>query len=208
MLSHDQIWTAIDRLAQRVGLTASALAKQAGLDATTFNKSKRLTPQGHARWPSTESIAKILAATNTTVDAFIALIPQDRGDAIASLPFRMPGAGLAAGFDKDGAPTGTGWDSLPIPGAESAGAFALSLSGGLYREGDVVIASAAAARRKGDRILVIHPDDRVETGFLAQETATSIHLKGGDGKDMPVIKRNGVVRVICSSEPRHKQRQG
>ncbi|MDP1930980.1 MAG: 50S ribosomal protein L36 [Gammaproteobacteria bacterium] len=23
-----------------------------------------------------------------------------------------------------------------------------------------------------------------------------------------VIKRNGVVRVICSSEPRHKQRQG
>ena len=110
---------------------------------------------------------------------------------LAGLTLPNP-VGLAAGFDKDGAPTGTGWDSLPIPGAESAGAFALSLSGGLYREGDVVIASAAAARRKGDRILVIHPDDRVETGFLAQETATSIHLKGGDGKDMPVIKRNGV----------------
>ena len=196
MLSHDQIWTAIDRLAQRAGLTASALAKQAGLDATTFNKSKRLTPQGHARWPSTESIAKILAATNTTVDAFIALIPQDRGDALASLPFRMPGAGLADGFDKEGAPLGAGWDSLPIPGEESQGAFALALSGGalggLYREGDVVIASAAAARRKGDRILVIHPDDRVEAGFLQQETATSVHLKAGDGKDIPVIKRNAV----------------
>lgn len=27
-------------------------------------------------------------------------------------------------------------------------------------------------------------------------------------RDCKVIKRNGVVRVICSKDPRHKQRQG
>jgi phage repressor protein C with HTH and peptisase S24 domain len=196
MLSHDQIWTAIDRLAQRAGLTASALAKQAGLDATTFNKSKRKTADGHARWPSTESIAKILAATNTTVDSFIALVPQDRPLRTPSLPFRMPGAGLGSGFDGHGAPHGLGWDQLPIPGSEGEGAFALTLTvamaAGFYAEGDIIIASPSIARRKGDRILVVHPDDRVEIGVLNQETATTLHLKGHDGRDLPAIKRSTI----------------
>ncbi|MBN8921182.1 MAG: helix-turn-helix transcriptional regulator, partial [Rhizobiales bacterium] len=73
MLTHSQIWTAIDRLALRAGLSASGLAKRAGLDPTTFNKSKRITPDGRSRWPSTESIAKILAATGATIDTFVAL---------------------------------------------------------------------------------------------------------------------------------------
>ncbi|MGL4443960.1 MAG: helix-turn-helix transcriptional regulator, partial [Alsobacter sp.] len=35
MLTHGQIWTAIDAIAARYGLTASGLAKRAGLDPTT-----------------------------------------------------------------------------------------------------------------------------------------------------------------------------
>ncbi len=27
-------------------------------------------------------------------------------------------------------------------------------------------------------------------------------------KDCKIIKRNGVIRIICSSNPKHKQRQG
>ena len=69
-----QIWNALDRLAARAGLSPSGLAKRAGLDPTTFNKSKRLTPDGHARWPSTESVAKSLAATGTPIDVFVQLI--------------------------------------------------------------------------------------------------------------------------------------
>ena len=57
MLTHDQVWTALDRLADRAGMSASGLAKKAGLDPTTFNKSKRVTADGRERWPSTESIA-------------------------------------------------------------------------------------------------------------------------------------------------------
>ena len=44
MLTHNQIWTAIDRLAARAKLSPSGLAKKAGLDPTTFNKSKRPAP--------------------------------------------------------------------------------------------------------------------------------------------------------------------
>src|SRR6266404_5715861 len=53
MLTHGQIWTALDRLAERSGLSPSGLAKSAGLDPTTFNKSKRITSDGRERWPST-----------------------------------------------------------------------------------------------------------------------------------------------------------
>ena len=71
MLTHHQIWTALDRLAEHAGLSPSGLAKRAGLDPTTFNKSKRITNDGRERWPSTESVAKALAATNTAIDAFV-----------------------------------------------------------------------------------------------------------------------------------------
>src|SRR6266581_5013562 len=82
MLTHGQIWTALDRLAERSGLSPSGLAKSAGLDPTTFNKSKRITPEGRERWPSTESVAKALAATQTSIDTFVLLIGES-GHAIA-----------------------------------------------------------------------------------------------------------------------------
>ena len=74
MLTHPQVWHAIDELAQRYGMTASGLAKKAGLDPTTFNKSKRKSADGRLRWPSTESIAKILEATGASVDLFMSLL--------------------------------------------------------------------------------------------------------------------------------------
>src|SRR5262250_1089137 len=84
MLTHAQIWTGIDRLAAHAGLSPSGLAKRAGLDPTTFNKSKRVTLSGRERWPSTESVAKSLAATGTSLDQFVALVsdevqPPDKG---------------------------------------------------------------------------------------------------------------------------------
>jgi orotate phosphoribosyltransferase len=77
MLSHEDIWNAIDRLAQAFGYSPSGLAKQAGLDPTSFNKSKRTSPDGKPRWPSTESLAKVLAVTGATMSEFIALIESE-----------------------------------------------------------------------------------------------------------------------------------
>ena len=74
MLTHKQIWTAIDALAARHDMSPSGLAKLAGLDPTTFNKSKRGGANGKLRWPSTESVSKVLAATGATLDEFVSLV--------------------------------------------------------------------------------------------------------------------------------------
>src|SRR3954454_4170392 len=86
MLTHADIWNAVDCLAARSKLSASGLAKAAGLDPTTFNKSKRITPKGRPRWPSTESVAKALAATNTKVDTFMSLLTDSGKAMISNVP--------------------------------------------------------------------------------------------------------------------------
>src|ERR1700755_2967162 len=110
MLTHAQIWMALDRLAARSGLTSSGLAKKAGLDPTTFNKSKRTTPDGRPRWPSTESVAKSLIATTTSITTFAQLASAEgQGDSqgIPLLNFAQASAGSY--FDDGGAPVGSGW---------------------------------------------------------------------------------------------------
>src|SRR3978361_2265030 len=102
MLTHAQIWSALDRLAARAKLSPSGLAKRSGLDPTTFNKSKRITPDGRARWPSTESLAKALAATSVSVESFVSLIADSTGGAAQAVPligFAEAGAG---GYFDDG----------------------------------------------------------------------------------------------------------
>lgn len=86
-LTHDWIWRAIDALAERRGLTPSGLARLAGLDPTTFNRSKRFTAEGRPRWPSTESLSKLLEATATSLDEFAAIdIASDRRQAADDAP--------------------------------------------------------------------------------------------------------------------------
>ena len=71
MMRHADIWQAIDRLAADHGLSPSGLARRAGLDPTTFNKSKRLARDGRPRWPSTESLSKILESVGTAPATFV-----------------------------------------------------------------------------------------------------------------------------------------
>jgi phage repressor protein C with HTH and peptisase S24 domain len=182
MLTHAQIWTAIDRLAARAGLSASGLAKRAGLDPTTFNRSKRITPDGRARWPSTESIAKSLAATSTTVEAFISLIADTTRPAAQAVPvIGMAEAGTGGFFDDGGFPVGKGWDEIAFPAVDDEHAYALEISGDsmmpAYRDGDVIIVSPAAATRRGDRVVVKTKEGEVMAKELKRRTAKSIELK-------------------------------
>ena len=78
MLRHEDIWRALDKLAQEHGLTPSGLARRAGLDATTFNRSKRMSREGKLRWPSTESVAKVLDITNCSLSHLVELISENR----------------------------------------------------------------------------------------------------------------------------------
>ena len=183
MLTHAQVWSAIDRLAARAGLSASGLAKRAGLDPTTFNKSKRITPQGRARWPSTESIAKALAATGTPFDAFVTLI-EPAGGSVTVKPVPLLGfaeAGSGGYFDDGGIPAGAGWDEIAFPAVNDEHAYALEISGQsmepAYRDGDVIVVSPSAPIRRGDRVVVRTRNGEVMAKELKRKTAKSIELK-------------------------------
>ncbi len=182
MLTHAQIWTAIDRLAARAGLSPSGLAKRAGLDPTTFNKSKRITPDGRARWPSTESVSKSLTATGATLDQFVALISEQThppAEAVPLLGFAEAGAG--GYFDDGGFPAGKGWDEIPFPAVEDENAYALEISGNsmhpAYRDGTIIIVSPAAPIRRGDRVVVKTKLGEIMAKELKRKTAKSLELK-------------------------------
>ncbi len=182
MLTHAQVWSAIDRLAARAGLSASGLARRAGLDPTTFNKSKRVTPQGRARWPSTESIAKALTATGTSFDVFVALIEQSGGKATPAVPLiGFAEAGVGGYFDDGGFPVGAGWDEIAFPAVTDEHAYALEVSGQsmepAYRDGDVILVSPSAPIRRGDRVVVKTKGGEVIAKELKRRTAKTIELK-------------------------------
>lgn len=188
MFSHKDIWRGIDRLAASCGYSASGLAKKAGLDPTSFNKSKRLSPDGKPRWPSTESLSKILSVTGATMTDFISLIDADNDNENSNLrTIPMVGfaqAGKAGFFDEDGYPSGNGWDEVAFPNAEyqnSKSIFALQVSGNsmqpLYRDGDILVISAQERIRKGDRIIVKTKNGEVIAKELIKQSAGKISLK-------------------------------
>jgi phage repressor protein C with HTH and peptisase S24 domain len=182
MLTHSDIWNAVDRLAARAGLSASGLAKKAGLDPTTFNKSKRITPEGRPRWPSTESIAKSLQATSVTVDTFVSLITDRGGASTQSVPLiGLTEAGAGAYFDTSGFPTGKGWDEIAFPAVNDEHVYALEVSGDsmqpAYRDGTVIVVSPAAPIRRGDRVVVKTHHGEVTAQELKRRTAKSIELR-------------------------------
>ena len=182
MLTHAQIWSAIDGLAKRSGLSPSGLAKRAGLDPTTFNKSKRITADGRARWPSTESVAKSLAATGASIDQFVALITeagQSTAEAVPLLGFAEAGAG--GYFDDGGFPAGKGWDEIAFPAVDDEHVYALKISGDsmhpAYRDGTVIIVSPSATIHRGDRVVVKTRDGEVMAKELKRRTAKTLELQ-------------------------------
>jgi phage repressor protein C with HTH and peptisase S24 domain len=181
MLTHDQIWTALDRLAERAGLSPSGLAKRSGLDPTTFNKSKRVTADGRERWPSTESVAKALAATNSSIDSFVQLI-GDAARTVQSVPllgFAQAGAG--GYFDESGFPAGKGWDEVALPSVNDEHAFALEISGDqmkpAFRDGDVLVVSPGTPIRRGDRVVVKTRGGEVMIREMKRRTAKTLELQ-------------------------------
>lgn len=182
-LTHPQVWNAIDRLAARYGYSASGLAKKAGLDPTSFNKSKRITPEGRPRWPSTESIAKILHATGASIDEFMSLL-QRKGKRGAARPVPLIGFAEAGGggyFDDAGFPVGSGWDEVSIPGVDDENAYALEVSGNsmepLYRKGDILLLSPNAKVRAGDRVVIKTRSGEVLAKELKKRTTKAVELR-------------------------------
>ena len=211
MVKHADIWFAIDALARDHGMTASALARRAGLDPTTFNKSKRITREGKPRWPSTESVAKVLEATGATLAEFVAYIDgvaQPRPE--ATLPLIGLGQPQVDGapFDPAGHPAGSGWDAIPFPALDDPHAWGLEVVGsGLepsLRDGDVAIVSPAASVRRGDRVVGRTTAGELVVAQLVRQTARRIELAALDpaapGRSLAAEEVAWMARIIWASQ--------
>lgn len=183
MLSHKQIWEGIDALAAAHGFSVSGLAKRAGLDATIFNRSKRLH-EGKLRWPSTESLSRVLQVTGASIADFARLVEPDTDNGVRnSRPIPVIGfaqAGAQGFFDDGGFPVGGGWDTVNFPGLGDENAYALEISGDsmlpVYRDGDIVVVSPQADVRRGDRVVAKTRDGEVMAKQLQRKTASRVEL--------------------------------
>lgn len=177
-MRHSDMWKGLDTLAEKHGLSASGLAKKAGLDATAFNKSKRIQPDGSPRWLSTESLVKALDAVGTSLEDFAALAEGRRGHTAPLLGFAK--AGSEGYFDDAGFPIGDGWDEVRFPGLETEDVYALEITGDsmepVYRRGDRIVVAPGVSVRKGDRVVARTKGGEVLAKVLGRMTERTVEL--------------------------------
>lgn len=221
MLSHENIWSAIDALAERHRLTPSGLARRAGLDPTSFNKSKRRGQDGRLRWPSTESLSRVLDATGEGPGEFFGFLTRaDGGNTVADNAAMRPAAaipligfaqaGAGGFFDDAGFPAGEGWDVVDFPAspAQKAGVYALEVQGEsmmpLYRDGDTLIVEPGAQVRRGDRVVVRTRDGEVMAKVLLRQNTRSIELLSLNpehpNRQLDMINVEWIARIIWASQ--------
>lgn len=203
MLSHETVWAAIDALAARNGLSPSGLARRAGLDPTSFNPSKRYAGDGRPRWPSTESLAKILNATNETLETFACRAgkPDSWSNSAQTLT-------VGRVFDDRNQRLGSNLTDYDLPDMAEPGAFAMRVAGEAflphYRDGDILVASRDAVIRHGDR-LVLKPQGGAPSLFeLRAHTHTELELSSIGDKPASVSYRHSAIewsaRIIWASQ--------
>lgn len=207
-MQHNQIWRAIDALAARRGLSASGLARAAGLDPTTFNKSKRQTPDGRERWPSTESIARALAAAEASWDEFAALLAGRPGGTGRAIPIvGMARAGVDGFFDENGFPVGAD-ETVRFPDLGEDRVYALEIAGDsmepVFRAGDIVIVQPGAAVRRGDRVVVKTRAGEVMAKVLGRRNDQSVELislnPDHPARPLPASEIDWIARILWASQ--------
>lgn len=213
MFTHAEVWRGIDRLAKHNGLTASGLARRAGLDPTTFNPSKRVTKQSKPRWPSTESLAKILDATGTPFENFVTMMADRPPGEVATPSKRLrclsfDQVGREGLFDAAGFPVGAQWDEVDFPNLEDRHAYGLEVRGEsmrpTYRDGDLLVISPNANVRRHDRIILRQRAGSVLAGVLLRRTAQRVELapfgEDREAKVFPLRDVAWLARIIWASQ--------
>ena len=176
-MKYETIWSAVDNLAKSLNMTASGLAKKSGLDSTTFNRSKRLRPDGKKRWPSLDSINKVLEYCNISFEEFYNYGDNYDGHSnIQTIPFDRLSNNSTPSYQEENAPDTTNWESIAFPiGTNSA--YALEIDTNeyepTYKKGATILLLKNSEIRHGDRIAVFfHNGTKVLAEFLHRKAQT------------------------------------
>ena len=212
MLTHQAVWQALDQIARHRGLSPSGMAKRAGLDPTTFNRSKRITREGRSRWPSTESIAKVLEATDTTLAAFVDEVDRVSGGggiSLRTLP-ALPLSRAAEGdcFSGRGEPEGEAWEELDLPLLFDGGSFILEIDDAsmapVIREGDLILVATNSGARRGDRVVVRTKQGELLVRELVRRTVNRLELiafaDGIPASELDARDVAWIARIVCIAQ--------
>lgn len=211
MLTHSKIWTAIDALADRNHCSPSALAKKAGLDSTTFNPSKRISNAGKLRWPSTESLAKILHVTGTSLEDFAELATSRDLKNTEYDP-----SSFAPGFAEQGSNTALIAALSPLPSDHPENllpktdhaSFALKICdqsmSPLYRKGDILVLSKHMPLAPHDRCVIKSLNGSFHAGALVTQQSGGVELMQIDNQTirawLPKTAIDWVARILWVSQ--------
>ncbi len=206
-MQHVDVWRGVDLLAEKHGLSASGLAKLAGLDATAFNKSKRQSKDGRPRWPSTESISRALDAVGEEFGDFAELVSGQAGVSLPVLDFSD--ALSASHFSDTGSTSGADWARAHFPGRNfDARAFALDIvdhgMAPTYRLGDRLIISPDAESQVGDRVVAMCSDEKLIVGELGRSAERHIEIRPlAEGSSALILNKNEltwIARILWVSQ--------
>lgn len=198
MFSHDQIWHAIDKLAEIKGLSASALARSANLDPTSFNRSKRVSPEGRARWPSTESISKILKATNTSPMKFASLLNGPEGELVKSVHLvKWSDLRLPNNFKPDGTLVDGRWERITFSDVNNEYVIAIEATNEscapFYREGDILLAAPGNKVRRGDILIYATRNGETACAVFYRSTIVGVTVKDRLSEETKLIRYDDIV---------------
>ena len=208
MLTHEQVWAAIEALAERHGLGMSGLARKSGLDPTTFNRSKRVGADGRLRWPSTESLAKILDATGVTLDGFMGLLrmPEQAGrDRPASGFFDAPSDAPQPAL-RPASPAWARGAAFPQTGKGPVSVFEVLGEQFLpvYRPGAFLVTSSTSRQKPGDRLVIRRGDGGLMLRQLVARSRERTTLTGwGSGMSDCVLAPAEITwsaRIVWASQ--------
>ncbi len=206
-MQYNQVWNAVDKLAKMQGLSPSGLAKKAGLDATTFNKSKRLRPDGKKRWPSLESINKIIEVSGITFEQFSHLGDDD--DKVIQLNNVIPFIKLSKLKNCDiyqKQVVTDDWEKIRFPDANE-NLFAVEICGDkfspLFPDGSVLIVCKNSEIRRDDKIVIFKTDGSVDIRKFVRRTASTLEVVDmNDSKELsvPISDIRLINRIVWLSQ--------
>ncbi|KDE19355.1 transcriptional regulator [Acetobacter aceti 1023] len=191
MIPAERIWHALDTLAQERGMTPSGLARAAGLDATTFNPSRRQTGNGVWRWPALPSLLRALDVLRVSLAQFEAkawgYAPSDTAAESHTPRFMrcLPLSWLQQEgvLDSAGLPAGGLWEqeetffTLSSPSAYMLRVDTESMEPTL-RLGCSLVVQPALCPRGADRVVLIRPGHPPVVGILQEKPVPAIQPFG------------------------------
>lgn len=190
-MDYETIWSAVDNLAASLGLTPSGLAKKAGLDSTTFNKSKRKRRDGKNRWPSLESLNKIFDVCHISFEEFYELGRENNiVENLKAIPYSKISK-LSGGISASAYGIETkAWKMVSFPDSYN-NIYALEIDtmkySPDYRAGTVLILSKNSDIRKNDLVAVYKKDNTIVIGEFYCRTPNQIELHGTGGNEKEML---------------------